>query len=158
MKTQYNWKPLIKKGQPTSLHSFQVPQPVGIPGWLLLTHNSDHQACAFFVDARGTQTPERVPMILDDRLCSDTVIRVIRLSKSIFVCCDIWVLCGRNFHERFPYSKRLETLSSILDLMHSPDLTALVTPQELPCGTLLRGTEHYDDQPGSLGVFLPAHE
>ena len=131
---------------------------MGVPGWLLLTHDKENQACAFFVDAKETRGSEEVSVVLDDRLCSDTIIRVIRLNRDVFVCCDIWVLCGRNLHERLPYAKRLETLNTILDTMHSPGLTALVTPDNLPVGTLLRGSEFYDDQPGSIGVFLPAVE
>ena len=131
---------------------------MGIPGWLLLTHNQDNQACALFLDAKDTRPAEDVPIVLDDRLCSDTILRVIRLNKNVIVCCDIWVLCGRNLHERVPYQKRLETLHELLDTLHSPDLTALVTPETLPVGTLLRGQEYYDYQPGSIGVFLPAVE
>lgn len=131
---------------------------MGTPGWFLLTHNLENQPCAFFVDAKESRPPQEVSIVLDDRLCSDTILRAIRITNDIIVCCDIWVLCGRNFHERFPYAKRLETLEEILNMLHSPDLTALVTPNNLPVGTLLRGHEYYDDQPGTIGVFLPAVE
>ena len=131
---------------------------MGIPGWLLLTHNQDNQPCVLFLDAKETRPAEDLPIVLDGRLCSDTILRVIRLSRDVLVCCDIWTLCGRNIHERLPYAKRLEILNTLLDTIHSPDLTALVTPDTLPMGTLLRGSEYYDDQPGSIGVFLPAVE
>ena len=71
---------------------------------------------------------------------------------------DIWVLGGRNLHGKLPFAKRLELLAEILELFHTPDLTALVHPNDLPAGTLLRGYEYYDDLPGSLGTFLPAVE
>ena len=158
IKHLYNWKPLTKKGQPTSAHSLQVPQPVGIPGWLLLTHNKDHQPCALFIDAKESSPAEDVPIVFDDRLCSDTVLRVIRLNKTMFACCDIYVLCGRKVHETMNYGQRSERLQELLDTLHSPDLTALVHISELPVGTILRGREYYDDQPGSIGVFLPAVE
>ena len=101
---------------------------------------------------------EDVPIILDERLCSDTVLRVVRLSKKVFVVSDIWVLGGRPTHSLLPFSKRSELLAEMLDLFHSPELTALIHPRDLPVGTLLRGTEYYDDQPGTLGTFLPAVE
>jgi hypothetical protein len=37
-------------------------------------------------------------------------------------------------------------------------LVALVDVDDAPVGELIRGTECYDDQPGTLGVFLPAEE
>jgi hypothetical protein len=101
---------------------------------------------------------EDVPLIVDERLCSDTILRAVRLSKGMIVVSDIWVLGGRNLHEKLPFAKRLELLADILDLFHSPELTALVHPNDLPAGTLLRGYEYYDDQPGTLGTFLPAVE
>ena len=89
---------------------------------------------------------------------SDTIFRVIRLSPDVYVVCDLWVLNGSPAHSKYPYAKRSEMIAEILELFHSPDLTALVHPDSLPANTLIRGYEHYDDQPGSIGVFLPAVE
>ena len=97
-------------------------------------------------------------MILDERVCSDSVLRVVRLSKRMFVACDIWVLGGRPTHSLLPFAKRSELLAELLELFHSPELAALVHPRDLPVGTLLRGYEYYDDVPGTLGTFLPAVE
>lgn len=156
MKRLYAWKPLVKKGQTTS-HSVQVPQPNGTPGWLLLSHE-DGKPHALFADAKGARPAEKVSLVMDPRVFSDSVFRVIRLSPDVMVVSDIWVLNGTNVHSKYPYAKRSELLAEILELFHSPDLTALVHPGELPVGTLIRGQEHYDDQPGSIGVFLPASE
>jgi hypothetical protein len=156
LKRLYPWKPLVKKGVPTSIQTVRSPQPNGTPGWILLSHN-DTQAHALFVDGNGNRV-EDVPLIVDERLCSDTILRAVRLSKGIIVVSDIWVLGGRNLHGKLPFAKRLELLAEILELFHTPDLTALVHPNDLPAGTLLRGYEYYDDLPGSLGTFLPAVE
>jgi hypothetical protein len=43
-------------------------------------------------------------------------------------------------------------------MFHHPDLTALILPEDAPAGAVLRGYEYYDDQPGTLGAFLPAEE
>ena len=110
-----------------------------------------------FVDGNGTRVDD-VPIILDERVCSDSVLRVVRLSKRIFVVSDIWVLGGRPTHSLLPFAQRLDLLGEILDLFHSPELTALIHPRDLPVGTLLRGQEYYDNQPGTLGTFLPAVE
>ena len=111
-----------------------------------------------FVDAKGTRQPEDIPVIMDERVCSDTIFRVIRLGPAEFVVCDIWVLSGRNIHERLPYEKRSQIIADILEEFHSPDLASLVHINDLPKGTLIRGIEYYDEQPGSIGVFIPAVE
>lgn len=111
---------------------------------------------ALFEDSRGTTTP--LSVILDERMFSDTVLRAIRLSPSIYVVCDIWVLNGVNLHETLPYTRRRETLDALMDEFHSPELTALVLPEQTPRSALLRGYEYYDDAPGTMGIFLPAVE
>jgi len=157
MKSLYPWRPLVKKGVATSIQTVQSPQPNGIPGWLLLSHNEQGQPQALFVDGNENRV-EDVPLILDERLCSDSVLRVVRLSKRLFVVSDIWVLGGRPTHSLLPFAQRLDLLAELLETFHSPELSALIHPRDLPLGTLLRGQEYYDNQPGTLGTFLPAVE
>jgi hypothetical protein len=89
---------------------------------------------------------------------SDTVIRVTQLSASVFLACDVRWLNGKNLFETLSYSERRAKLDELLEEFHSPDLCALVTYDEVPQLTSIRGWESYDDTPGSLGVFLPAEE
>lgn len=95
---------------------------------------------------------------MDERLCSDTVIRVIQLKPGVLLACDIRWLNGICVYEKLPYSARQDLLTNLVEAFHQPDLTALLTYEEVPPTTLVRGWEHYDDEPGSLGVFLPAKE
>jgi hypothetical protein len=125
---------------------------------LVLTHDDKNVAQSVFVDAKGVRPPEPVQLIMDHRACSDTVFRVIRLSKDMFVVSDVWAWNGTIVHSKYPYSKRSGLIRDILDVFHSPDLAALIHPDDLPVNTLIRGTEWYDDEPGSLGVFIPAVE
>lgn len=150
MKSLYPTRSLVKKGSPTSAHSLRVPQVNGLPGWLFLTHD-DSVGKALFVDSQGKS--ESLPLVIDERLCSDTVLRVVRLSKSILVVYDILYLNGAPFHERMSYLARKTRLAELLELFHSPDLTALVHIDDIPVGTLTRGNEHYDEMPGSIGIF-----
>jgi len=128
---------------------------VGNPGWILLSHE-DNQPVAWFVDHRDT--PVALPIVLDERLFSDTVIRVIQLKPSVFLACDIRYLNGINVYEKMPYESRRTLLESLLYECHHPDLTALLTYAEMPDDASIRGWEYYDTEPGTMGVFLPANE
>ena len=154
MKLRTPWRPHLKKGRdPLPLRQ---PQFVGNPGWILLSHRSDGVAEALFVDTHEKLHP--LSIVLDERMFSDTVLRVIQISPSVFVACDIRYLNGVNLFETLSFAARKERLRGLLEAFHAPDLTALVMPEDVPHGTLLRGYETYDDMPGSLGVFLPAME
>jgi hypothetical protein len=95
---------------------------------------------------------------MDERMCSDTVLRVCRLAADWFVVYDILWLNGAPIGETSSYLDRHTKLGELLDAFHSPDLTALVLPAHVPTTIPIRGWETYDDTPGSLGVFLPASE
>lgn len=154
MKRLVPWHPQVKKGRdPLPL---RIPQFVGSPGWLLLSHSSQGRAEALFVDSHDKVEP--ISIVLDERLFSDTVLRVVRVSPTVFVACDIRYLNGKNLFDTLSFANRKARLAELLEAFHHPDLTALVLPEDAPHGTLLRGYESYDDQPGTLGVFLPAME
>ena len=128
---------------------------MGNPGWILLSHE-DNQPVAWFVDHRDT--PVALSIVLDERLFSDTVIRVIQLKPSVFLACDIRYLNGLNVYEKLSYESRRTLLESLLQECHHPDLTALLTYAEMPEDASIRGWEYYDSEPGTMGVFLPAKE
>ena len=149
------WKPHVRKGVPTS-QTYKVPQYNGTPGWLLFSHDNDGQPVSLFVDGNEVVTP--VPIVLDERVFSDSVFRAIRLSPSVFVACDIRYLNGKNLFETMSFPDRKAKLEELLDLLHVPDFTALISVDDVQNGTPLRGYEHYDESPGTVGVFLPVLE
>lgn len=149
------WKPHCKKGSVKDRHPLKVPQYVGNPGWILLTHE-DNRAVAWFVDQRDTPIP--LPIVLDERLFSDTVLRVIQLKPTVFLVCDIRYLNGLNVYEKLSYESRRTLLESLMYECHHPDLTALLTYAEMSDDASIRGWEYYDSEPGTMGVFLPANE
>jgi hypothetical protein len=57
------------------------PQFAGTPGWILLSHNSQGQAEALFVDQNEKTTV--LSLVMDERLFSDTVLRVTRLAADM---------------------------------------------------------------------------
>lgn len=121
---------------------------MGIPGSILLTHSEDGKPVAFFKD-----TP--ISIVIDERVCSDTVLRAVMIGKDEYVVYDIDYLNGRNVFDIWNYQTRIDKVAEILEFFHSPDLSALMLPEDAPHGTTLRGYEYYDDQPGTMGVFLP---
>ena len=95
---------------------------------------------------------------MDERLFSDTVIRVVQLKPSVFLVCDIRYLNGINIYEKLSYQSRRVLVESLLQECHYPDLTALLTYDEMPEDASVRGYEQYDNEPGTMGVFLPVKE
>ena len=157
MKRLFQWKPLVKKGTlPANPSWTRTEQYSGLPSWLLLTHDSKGAPEALLVD--GQERVESLRLVLDERLFSDTVMRVVRLSPNMLVAYDLVTLNGSNFHATHTYAQRRERIRELLDLFHYPDLVSLIPVEDVPEGTPLRGYEYYDDKPGSLGTFLPVDE
>jgi hypothetical protein len=155
MKLLCPWKPHVKRNLVEDRHQLKQPQLSGTPGWLLLTHE-EGTPVAFFVD--GNEKVEAVPLVMDERMFSDTVLRVVRISPRVLVVYDVRWFNGRNWFTTRSYDERFTLVKDMLNFFHHPDLTALCVPDEAPAGSIVRGYEYYDDQPGTLGVFLPANE
>ena len=154
MKRLYPLKPHARKGRdPLPL---RTPQYAGSPGWMFLTHNDLCEPIAVFMDSNDK--PTTVPIVLDERVFSDTVLRVTRLSNDVYVVCDIRYLNGKFVYPTMTYKQRQEKVAELLDLFHYPDLAALIGHDDVPEDTPIRGWETYDDLPGTMGVFIPADE
>jgi hypothetical protein len=122
----YPWRPLTKKGEPSS-GRHRVPQLNGLPGWLLLTQRpSTHEFVALSIDEKGGNQ-EELSLVMDERICCDSIFRTTRLSKDVFVVNDIWVMNGTVVHSLANWTQRQEWLAEILRMFHQPDLTALFT-------------------------------
>lgn len=156
MKRLFPWTPSVKKGQPTSKTYYKIPQFNGTPGWILLSHNDDGQAEAVFVDTQDRVTT--LPMVIDERMCCDTVLRATRLSPSVYVIPDIWVLNGKKVFDTDFFEDRQQTVTTLLETFHNPVLTALISVDDVPDATPIRGYEWYDGRPGSFGIFVPVEE
>jgi len=144
---------MAKKGSPVS-DPCQVPQYSGTPGWIYLTHDTNGNAHAYFTNAKG-EHPEALALVMDERVCCDTIFRVVRLAPKSYIVYDVLVLNGTRIHETLSFADRQEKIAELLDLFHFPDLVALTTIADAPVGTHIRGYEQYDHVPGSTGVFLP---
>jgi len=134
-----------------------VPQYSGTPGWIYLTHDVNGNAHAYFTDAKG-ERPETLSLVMDERLCCDTIFRVVRLAPKSYIVYDVLVLNGIRIHETLTFAERQTKIAELLELFHFPDLVALMPIADAPVGTHVRGVEQYDGVPGSIGVYLPTVE
>ena len=150
-------KPLVKRGSVEDRHQLRVPQYAGTPGLLYLTHDEDEAPILIFADKNETLTV--LHAVMDERLFSDTVFRVVRIHPTRYIVYDLRMLNGRDVHSLYSYADRSAWIATLLESFHSPDLVALETVDQAPAWELvLRGHECYDTDPGTLGVFLPAKE
>ena len=156
MKRLFPWKSHVKKGQPTSKTYCKIPQFNGTPGWILLSHNENGQAEAVFVDRQDRVT--RLPIVIDERICSDTILCANRISADVYAISDIQVLNGKNVFATEFFEDRQQIITNLLEAFHKPDLTALITLDDVPEATPLRGYEWYDGFPGTYGIFVPIEE
>jgi hypothetical protein len=156
MKRLYPWKLHVRKSNVEDHHRLRQPQYTGIPGWILLTHNQESKPIALFKDAKS-ESVVSIPLVVDERMCSDTILRVVKIGKQEYVVYDVDYWNGKSVFEIWNYETRLQHVTDMLDMFHSPLLSALIPIDNVPFGTLVRGYECYDDQPGSMGVFLPAN-
>jgi hypothetical protein len=157
MKRLFPLKPLVKPGNVEARHLLKVPQFVGSPGWLFLTHNEFNDPVALFSDMRDTA--DVLYLVMDERLFSDTLFRVVKLGPWKYILYDMPVLNGKPLHETTSYRERQERIAALLDAFHFPDLIALQMPSEVAVwDTPVRGYEYYDEAPGTVGVFCPGTE
>jgi len=156
MKRLYPVKPQVKKNLVKDLPPLKVPQFAGSPGWMYLTHNENNEPVAIFADQHEKLT--QIYSVLDERLFSDTVFRVVRLGPTLFVVYDIRYLNGRFVFETMNFETRQQRVKDLLAEFHQTDLVALFPPDEIPDTYPIRGYEYYDENPGTVGVFLPVKE
>jgi len=122
-----------------------------------MTHTAEGHAYAYFTDAKGDR-PQNLALVMDERVCCDTILRVVRLDPRQYIVYDILVLNGVRIHDSLTFAQRQERIAEILELFHAPDLAALMTVADAPVGTHVRGYEQYDGEPGTIGVYLPKVE
>ena len=99
-----------------------------------------------------------LPIIVDERMCCDTILCANRISANVYVISDIQTLNGKNVFASDFFEDRQQMVTTLLETFHKPDLTALITMDDVPDGTPLRGHEWYDGFPGTYGIFVPVEE
>jgi len=156
LQRQYEWTPnyrlVFKKPVPLGLKTFRVPQSTGHPGWIVLTYEDVTPVCLWI---SGSET-EKLPCIVDERLCGDTFLKVERLDSQTFLVSDIWmynsncVFACSTFEQRYNWLKELlATFTHHIDgvtikLMHKSEYAGKIKGYE----------EHPIDMPGKPGYYV----
>jgi len=158
---RYEWTPnyrlVSKKPVPTELKTFRVEQTKGTQGWLLFTYDTTTPVCYWV----NSQESVRVPCIVDQRICGDTVLRVEKLSDLEYVVSDIWmynsncVYACSTFKQRYDWlSQFLRTFTTYIDGV----TIELIHKSDLEPGYFLKGYEDHPYEAGRSGYFTTTKE
>jgi hypothetical protein len=98
----------------------------------------------------------RMTCIIDERICSDTLIRVERIDEYKFVISDIWLYNSNCVYACSTFKQRYNWLQSLLKEIHHPveGTVHLIHKSDLPHNTPLRGEEVYTNTIGSAGIYV----
>ena len=156
LQRQYEWTPnfrlVFKKPVPPELKTFRVPQSTGLPGWIVLTYDGKVPVCLWIT---GNES-EKLPLVVDERLCGDTFLKVERLDSQTFLVSDIWmynsncVFACSTFKQRYEWLKDLlstftRTIEGVtIRLLHKSEFEGDVKGYE----------EHPIDIPGKPGYYV----
>jgi len=156
LQRHYEWTPnyrlVFKKPVPPGLKTFRVPQSTGHSGWVVLTYEDTTPVCLWI----SATEVEKLPCIVDERLCGDTFLKAERIDKQTYVVSDIWmynsncVFACSTFQQRYKWLKELlSAFTSHIDgvtikLMHKSDYSGPVKGYE----------EHPEDLPGKPGYYV----
>lgn len=134
-----------------------MPQTTGITGWIVLTYDNSIPVCLWI----STQECRKIPLIVDERLCGDTFIRVEKIGNLQFVVSDIWMYNSNCVFACSTFRQRYEWLKDLISTFtsHVPGTVKLIHKSDLQPTVKIRGYEEYsEDKIGSLGYFSEAKD
>lgn len=104
-----------------------------------------------------TQECCKLPLIVDERICGDTFLKVEKIGNLQFVVSDIWmynsncVFACSTFKQRYDWLKSL--LTKFVD--HVPGTVKLIHKSDLPDTISIKGyEEHPEENIGKSGFFV----
>lgn len=98
--------------------------------------------------------PEEISVVIDERMCCSTLLRVERLSPTRFVVADMLYLNGRYVWATHSFAQRYRWIRDLLEEFHTAELCELVHKDELE-EVPIKGWESYSDSPGLAGCYQP---
>jgi len=145
----YQWQSdriMTRLGTPRDDQSIRAAQVGGKSGWIVL----QRPAQAFFV-ARSQLSFEPITISIDERCFDDTVIRVERDKKVLYLA-DIFIWQGVLVHKTMSFSQRQEILHGFFKYCYTPCPSFESVRLSLR-PTTGKGYEHYSTSPGDIGTF-----
>ena len=128
--------------------AIKVRQTFGTPGWISLQPGPTVQ----WIPREGQ--PETLSMVIDERMCCGTLLRVERLSPTRFVAADMLYLNNRHVWSSHSFAQRSRWLFDLLEEFHTGELAQLVHKDDLE-EVPIKGWESYTDAPGLMGCYEP---
>ena len=156
LQRQYEWTPnfrlVFRKPVPPELKTFRVPQSTGYPGWIVLTYEGKIPTCLWI---SGNEA-EKLPCIVDERLCGDTFLKVERLNADTFLVSDIWMYNSNCVFACSTFKQRYEWLKELLNTFtkHIEGVTVRLLHKSEYTGDVKGYEEHMEDFPGKPGFYV----
>ena len=156
LQRQYEWTPnyrlVFRKPVPPGLKTFRVPQSAGLPGWIVFTYEGTTPVCLWI---SGSES-EKLPCIVDERLCGDTFLKVERLASDTFLISDIWMYNSNCVFACSTFKQRYEWLKELLSTFtrHIEGVTIRLVHKSDFQGEIKGYEEHLEDIPGKPGYYV----
>lgn len=126
----------------------RMRQTFGTPGWLSLQPGPEVK----WISRDGPA--ETISMVVDERMCCGTLLRVERLSPTRFVAADLLYLNGRYVWASHSFEQRSRWLRDLLEEFHTGELAQLVHKEDLE-EVPVKGWEYYTACLGVAGFYEP---
>ena len=121
-------------------------------GWVIFTYEKNIPVCYWI----NTHECEKIPCVVDERLCGDTFLRVERISKLKFVVSDIWMYNSNCVFACSTFRQRYNWLQKLLPLciQEIPGFAQFVHKSNLDTSIAIRGAEEYPEEIGKPGYYV----
>jgi hypothetical protein len=152
LQLHYGWTPsyrLVSKKPAPLEPNIQVPQTIGIMGWIVLSHENGIPTCWWITERESQQ----LKICLDERLFGDTILRVEKV-KNDYIIADIWLYNSNCIFKATTFKQRYEWLPKLIQKMytHVQGFANIIHKSEMK-NVKIRGYEIYDDKEGSSGCY-----
>lgn len=135
----------------------KIPQFKSIQGWILLTYENCIPIC-LWVTQKDTK---KLKICLDERLFSDTILKVEKVSYNKYVISDIFMYSSTNIFILTNYEERYKWLTRLINTFykHIETFDELYLKSDLECNEFpIKGYEYYDSKKGSYGYYSDKKE
>lgn len=106
------------------------------------------------------QECRKIPCIVDERICGDTILRAERISPYEFVIADIFIFNSNCVYACSTFEQRYNWLKELMDtFIYKTQFSAqFIHKKDLLSTCRIKGYEEHPDEPGKPGYFADAED